>query len=57
MEDIDYQKSHRRARREAAIEREELHEWRPRSTVFTNRRKKENRKECRKKILFDETML
>lgn len=47
-------KDHRRAAREAAIERCELNEWRPRSTTFEDRRKKEERKQCRKKVRLDE---
>jgi hypothetical protein len=50
MEEQDWDKSHRRARRQAMINRGDFNEWRPRSTVFENRRKKEERKECRRKV-------
>lgn len=53
MEDLDYAKDHRRARRSAAIDRSELNEWRPRSTIFADRRKNEERKQCRKKVRLD----
>lgn len=54
MEDLDYAKSHRRARRDAAIERKEINEWRPRSVVFTDQKKDEKRKQCRRKVRLDD---
>jgi len=54
MEDSEYQKSHRRARRQAAIDRDEMNEWRPRSSIFEDRRKKEERKQCRGRVQLDE---
>ena len=57
MEDKDYQRvrrSDRRAAREHAIDRGEFHEWRPRSTVFKARKAEEDRKQCRKKVSWEE---
>ena len=54
MEEVDYQKSHRHARRQAAKERRELNEWRPRSAIFEDRKKGEKRRECRRKYQIDE---